>query len=331
MLVLNSKDKITKLLIQRPGEFVSGEELAAKCGVSRGAVWKAISALRSEGYTVEARQNRGYRLIGDVLDADSVLHHVGPDLAKRIKVVTYQITDSTNIRARRLAASGEPEGTVVCAGTQTNGRGRMGRSFFSPNATGLYMSILLRPTADAATVAANVTPIAAVAVCRAIEKVVGIDASIKWVNDVFVGGKKVCGILTEASLSVESGMLDHAVVGIGVNVYEPDGGFPDDIADKATALLTERSFDLRNRLCAAILEEFFPLYDHQTEHPHIDEYRRRSIVLGKNVTVVTIAGGAEKEAFVEAITDNCALRLRFKDGSTSELSSGEIRVRPHSI
>lgn len=325
---MNSREKITRLLTQRPGEFISGEELASECGISRSAAWKAICALRKEGYSIEARQNCGYRLSGDVLDADSILRHVGAELESRIRIVTYRETDSTNIRARELAASGEPEGTVVCAGTQTAGRGRMGRSFFSPGDTGLYMSVLLRPTVDAATVATNVTPIAAVAVCRAIEQVSGIDAGIKWVNDVFVRGGKVCGILTEAALSVESGTLDHAVVGIGVNVYEPDGGFPPEIAHSAAALLSERRFDMRNELCAAILKEFFELYDRQAEHLHIDEYRRRSIILGKRVAVIPIVGGTEREAVVEDITNSCALRLRFDDGSVSELTSGEIRVRP---
>lgn len=327
---MNSREKIMKLLLQSPGEFISGEKLASECGISRSAAWKAICTLREEGYNIEARQNRGYCLSGDVLAPSSILQHVGAELETRINVVTYAKTDSTNIRARELAVSGKPEGTIVCAGTQSAGRGRMGRSFFSPGDTGLYMSILLRPTVDSSTVATNVTPIAAVAVCRAIESVTGIESGIKWVNDVFVNGKKVCGILTEASVSVENGTLDYAVVGIGVNVYEPEKGFPLEIAGKATSLLTEQQFDMRNRLCAAIVREFFALYDHLTEHPHIDEYRRRSVVLGKKVTVLTIGGGAERDAVVEGITDRCALRLRFNDGSLSELSSGEVRIRPYS-
>lgn len=325
---MNTKEKIARLLTERPGEFISGEELASRCGVSRNAAWKAICALRKAGYSIEARQNCGYRLSGDVLDADSIMRHVGSELGSRLRIITYREVDSTNIRARQMASDGEAEGLVVCAGTQSAGRGRMGRSFFSPCDTGLYMSVLLRPKMDAEAVADRVTTVAAVAVCRAIESVLGIDTGIKWVNDVYVGGRKVCGILTEAALSVESGTLDYAVVGIGVNVYMPDGGFPDEIAGSATALLSERRSDVRNMLCSTILREFFALYDSEDPRCHIAEYRQRSIVLGKRVTVTSLTGDDEQSATVEAITDKLSLVLRFDDGSVKELRSGEIRVRP---
>ena len=324
---MTSADKIRSALAARAGEFVSGEAIAAACGVSRSAVWKAIVALRGAGYEIEARPNAGYRLLGDVLDGDAARAMLGEGLRDRLTVEALGEVDSTNLRVRERAAAGEREGLVICASSQSAGRGRMGRTFFSPDGSGLYMSVLLRPKESAAA-ATQITTAAAVAVCRAIGSVFSIDAGIKWVNDVFVGSRKVCGILTEAAFAVETGTLDFAVLGIGINVYEPSGGFPPEIADVAGALVHgERRPNGRNALLAAILTEFFALYDRLGERPHVDEYRARSIALGRRVTVVPLTGGAERSAVVEAITDDAALVLRFDDGSRETLTSGEIRVK----
>lgn len=325
---MSSAERILSYLAARAGEFVSGEEIAAECGVSRSAVWKAITSLRGAGYDVEARTNAGYRLTGDVLDAAVVRSMLGASLASRLTVETAGEVTSTNLLVRERAASGEAEGLVVVAASQSAGRGRMGRSFFSPDGSGLYFSVLLRPRADA-TASLAVTTAAAVAVCRAIGDVFGIDAGIKWVNDVFVGSRKVCGILTEAAMCAETGALDYAVLGIGINVYEPAHGFPPEIAGIAGALLpgADPRPNARNALLAAVLTEFFALYDRLGENAHIDEYRARSIALGRRVTVTSLAGGGEREAVVEEITDDASLMLRFDDGSCETLTSGEIRVR----
>ena len=325
---MTSADKIRSALAARAGEFVSGEAIAAACGVSRSAVWKAIVALRGAGYEIEAKPNAGYRLLGDVLDSDAARAMLGEGLRNRLTVEVLGEVDSTNLRVRERAAAGEREGLVICASSQSAGRGRMGRSFFSPDDSGLYFSILLRPKESAAA-ATQITTAAAVAVCRAIESVFSLDTKIKWVNDVFVGSRKVCGILTEAAFAVETGTLDFAVLGIGINVYEPSGGFPPEIADVAGALCvgSEHRPNGRNALLAAILTEFFALYDRLGERPHVDEYRARSIALGQRVTVVPLTGGEERIALVEAITDDAALALRFDDGSRETLTSGEIRVK----
>ena len=319
---------IRSALAARAGEFVSGETLAAECGVSRSAVWKAITSLRDAGYEIEAKTNAGYRLKGDVLDAAVARSMLGGELAPRLTIETPGEVTSTNLLVRERAEAGEAEGLVICAASQSAGRGRMGRTFFSPPDCGLYLSILLRPKADASA-SLSITTAAAVAVCRAIGEVFGIDAGIKWVNDVFVGGRKVCGILTEAAMCAETGALDYAVLGIGINVYEPCGGFPPEIAGIAGALLAgaERRPNARNALLASILTQFFVLYDRLGENSHIDEYRARSIALGRRVTVVPLVGGGEREAVVEEITDDAALVLRFDDGSRETLTSGEIRVR----
>ena len=324
---MGSAERILSALAAHADEFVSGEALATTCGVTRSAVWKAICALRGAGYEIEAKTNAGYRLVGDVLDGAVIRSMLGDALAARLTVETAGEVDSTNLRVRERASVGEAEGLVVAASSQSAGRGRMGRSFFSPDGSGLYFSVLLRPRSDAAASLA-ITTAAAVAVCRAIEATFGIDAGIKWVNDIFVGGRKVCGILTEAALSVETGTLDYAVLGIGINVYEPASGFPPEIAEVAGALISgERRPNARNALLAAVLTEFFALYDRLVEKPQIEEYRRRCIALGRRVTVTSLACGDGREAVVEAITDDAALALRFDDGSRETLTSGEIRVR----
>ena len=317
------KEKIVALLTKSAGDFVSGEFLARECGVSRGAVWKAISAIRAEGYEIEAKTNIGYRLLSDAVSAGGIASLLCEPLSSRLRVEAYARVDSTNLRVRERAASGEAEGLVICAASQSAGRGRLGRSFYSPGGTGLYMSVLLRPALCAAT---GITTAAAVAVCRAIASTLGIEAGIKWVNDVFVGGRKVCGILTEAATSVESGSIEYAVLGIGVNVSEPRRGFPPEIADVAGALVPEARPGTASALAAAILTEFFALYDRLGENPQIEEYRRRSVILGRRVTVVPLAGGDERGAIAEAITDSAALVVRFDDGSVETLTSGEVRV-----
>lgn len=324
---MGTTDNLLRALCARAGEYVSGEALADECGVSRSAVWKAVVALRGAGYVIEAKTNAGYRLVGDVLESGAVCSLLDGALRSRVRVECAGEVDSTNLIVRKRANGGEAEGLVVAASSQSAGSGRMGRSFFSPPDSGLYVSVLLRPKAEAAA-SLSITTAAAVAVCRAIERVFGVEAKIKWVNDVFVGGRKVCGILTEAALSVESGTLEFAVLGIGINVYEPSGGFPPEISGVAGALCRgERRANARNALLAAILTEFFALYDRLGERPQIEEYRARSLALGRRVSVIPLAGGEERSALVEEITDDAALVLRFDDGSYETLTSGEIRVR----
>jgi len=234
-----------------------------------------------------------------------------------------QTVDSTNTLLRKYAEQGGESGAVAAAVTQTAGRGRMGRSFFSPSDTGVYLSVLLRPSGPAVN-AVRLTAMAAVAVCRAIESVTGREASIKWVNDVFVDGKKVCGILTEASVDPASGTLRYAVVGLGVNVYEPERGFPG--LPQAGYLLNKQEKGIRNRLAAGIAAGVLRGARELSDRGFLQEYRRRSLVLGRTVTVVS-GDGTEREAKAMDVDDECRLLVRYEDGRTALLSSGEIRVR----
>ena len=227
---MSTKEKLLELLEENREEYLSGEELAGTLAVSRAAVWKAVKSLQQEGYPIDAVTNRGYRLSrgGDRLSAPGIRKYL-KGACRELPITVVEETQSTNTALRALAEAGAPEGTVYIAQSQTGGRGRMGRSFFSPAGTGLYLSLLLRPTTWEPARAAQLTAAAAAAMCEAIREVTGKEPGIKWVNDLLLDGKKVCGILTEASFSMESGVLEYAVLGLGVNVYPPEGGFPKEL------------------------------------------------------------------------------------------------------
>lgn len=246
---------------------------------------------------------------------------------KRCSLKVYSSLDSTNTEVRRLAVQGAPEGTVVIAEEQLQGRGRQGRSFFSPASTGLYMSLLLRPQEDTSPLL--ITTVAAVAVAEAIEEVTDIPAAIKWVNDIYCYNKKVCGILTEGSFAQDGSQLQYAVLGIGVNLASPTNGFPQEIKNRAGSLYQNEKLPLflKEKLAAAILTRFWKNYEKLNEKPHLEEYRRRSFLIGKTVEILTTQGDVSDVAVVTGIGDTFALQVTTTQGVAKELSSGEVSVR----
>lgn len=234
----------------------------------------------------------------------------------------YDTLPSTNTLAKELGEAGAAEGTVVIASHQTAGKGTRGRSFYSPDATGLYMSVLLRPTMHAKD-ALLITTAAAVAVCRAVERLSAKQPLIKWVNDVYCDGKKVCGILTESSLKTGSAMLDYAVLGVGVNVSPPTSGFPKDI-EQIAGTVFDTPTDV-SPLAALILDEFFSLYTALGERRFVREYRERSCLLGREITVCN--GGDTAKTVALDIDDDCRLVVRYENGEVVSLSSGDVSVR----
>lgn len=320
---MTTKERLFTLLEARQGSFVSGEELAEKLNLSRAAVSKAMKQLRQDGYAIEAVTNRGYRLSGecDILSAQGVRKYLNQD---------YQINfassvGSTNTVLRSLAEQGAPEGTVVIADEQTRGRGRMGRTFYSPAGSGIYLSLLLRPENADPRQTVTLTAAAAVALCQAIETVSEKRPHIKWVNDIFLNGKKVCGILSEAAFGLESGVPEYVVVGAGINTYVPEGGFPPELAGIAGALWDRPMPDKKNRLAAEFLNHFRKLYAADDPSAFLEDYRRRSLVIGKDITVV--AGGVETPAHALGIDENCRLLVRYESGETAALSYGEVRIK----
>ncbi len=253
-------------------------------------------------------------------------------LAKKLgtafSVQTYDVVDSTNTLAREAAVADAPEGTVILAEQQHQGRGRMGRSFFSPSDTGLYMSVVLRPSSEVSPL--YITSAAAVAVAQAIEDVAGISTSIKWVNDVYCRGKKVCGILTEGAYDGTSSHICYAILGIGVNVLPPNNGFPDDIKERAGAVFdtkTKLPAHPKEELAAAILKHFWGYYEALSDKAFLEPYRSRNLLGNKPIEVLSLDGSVLKKATALSITDDFALEICDENGIVDTLSSGEVSVR----
>ena len=235
-------------------------------------------------------------------------------------------TGSTNDDLKALAKNGAPAGTVLVTDKQTAGKGRLGRSFFSPE-SGVYLSKLYRPQGKIYD-ALQYTTAAAVAVCRAVEAVSSRKAEIKWVNDVYVDGRKVCGILTEGSVTGQG--LEWAVVGIGTNITPPEGGFPAEIADRAGALFESGKAPdgISEEYAAALMTELDNCLSSEDENVRravMEEYRRRSFIIGREITVVTAAG--EYRCKAVGITDDAGLVTELPDGSRRVLHTGEVSIR----
>ncbi len=236
----------------------------------------------------------------------------------------FSVVDSTNLVCRRKAEENAPEGYTAVARAQTNGRGRMGRSFFSPDAAGLYMSFLLRPAFSPA-LFPRLTPLAAVAVCRALKKEAEVSPRIKWVNDVYLEGKKLCGILTQGGTD-ERGR-PWVIVGIGLNLLMPRGGFPQELSQIACALYPSHPDPdaLRSRMADRIREEFAPLYADPLSEAATEEYRALCFLCGRQVTV--LQGEQRYGATVLEVDGKLRLKVKKEDGSVCTLNSGEVSLK----
>lgn len=260
----------------------------------------------------------------DLLSEDRIRHYLHTD---GLRLRLYRSISSTNTVLKGLAEAGEAEGLCLIAEEQTAGRGRLGRSFFSPPGSGLYMSLLLRPTLPAAD-AVNITACAAAAVAEAVESLAPVRAEIKWVNDIVVDGRKVCGILTESSLNAERGRLDWLVVGIGINTRPPAEGFPEELRTIAgSAFGSEPIPELRCRLAAAVLDRLMLSYRNLKSREIYEEYRRRSLIPGKEIWIQN-PGKEPEPAFALDIDEDYALIVRMPDGSIRRLNAGEVSIRP---
>lgn len=240
-------------------------------------------------------------------------------------VRVYDTVTSTNDLLREAGLSGAREGTVILARSQTAGKGRQGRRFYSPHHSGLYCSVLLRPSYQAEELL-RLTPMAAVAAAKAVEQCSGQRVQIKWVNDLLLNGRKICGILAETSFSV-SGVPDYAVIGIGINLLEPKGGFPDEIKEIAGAVFPygTDADDAFIRCSVALLDHIASEYKTLPSRGYLTAYRKRLCVLNRPVTV--IENGIEQEAVVLDTDDDLRLLVRYADGTEQWRSTGEIRLR----
>ena len=397
--------------MKNPGESVSGEKLAEECGVSRAAVWKAVNALRLDGFEIEGTTNGGYRLLGnaDFISEETIrsdLKEGAVDLQKTRdfseivllpecgdlfganglsgaceswKIQVFPEIDSTNSYAKRLLSeagslrnergelteSGKLlNNSIYVAEKQTAGRGRLGRIFYSPKKNGVYLSMIYAPAGGIKN-PALITAFAAVAVKRAIKRLFNLDVQIKWINDIFFSGKKLCGILAEGITNFETGTIEAAVIGIGVNVFSD---FGDEIPEEQRKIVTsiqecliEREGEYegrrknvrenqgnaaeagagafylsRSKLVSMIVLEFFTIMEQvfgESSESHktaaiIQEYREASFLIGKEIVVHPIAGSMRDcyKAKVLDVDENASLVVLLADGSKRILSSGEVSI-----
>ena len=313
-------------LLRESDKFVSGQELCNRFGVSRTAVWKVINRLKKEGYKIEAVQNKGYHMVSspDVLSVYELESRIHTDWLGK-EIVYKEVTTSTNADVRKLAEDGAENGLVVFADAQTAGKGRRGREWESPKGVNLYFSVLLKPQFEPRK-ASMITLVAAYSVARVIREYTGLDAKIKWPNDIVIGKKKVCGILTE--MSMERDYIHHIVVGVGINVNEEV--FTEEIAGMATSLKIEKgTLVQRAPLLSGILcqfeKDYLDFLAAEDLKPFVDEYNSMLVNKGALVKVLDpkgefsgIAGGIDEEGMLIVFKEN---------GQIEKVYAGEVSVR----
>ena len=317
------KNKVLYMLEQKKGNIVTGGQLASLLDVSRNAVWKAVNALKEDGNEILSIPNSGYKLMDtndtlfeEIIRENLTTEFIGQDLA------LLPTVHSTNQHLKEMDTTDIPAGYVVIANEQTNGRGRRSRAFLSPKSEGVYLSILLKLGGIHNDIRL-LTICTAIAVSNAIEKVCNIKANIKWVNDIFCNGKKICGILTEGIISGELQELSTVIVGIGINT----GCVPAEISDIATSVQEETGIrGIRNQLAAEVLNQFEKIYrdflDRDKQRDIIDCYQKRLFIIGRQVLVT--GTGHNYTATVLGIDETGALIVRDDNQVIQHISTGEI-------
>lgn len=321
---MTARNEVLRALEQSRNKAVavSGQELAKKLNISRQAVWKAIKSLQKDGYVIHALSNKGYWLDTscDIISAEGIrLFLSGKN--KDCQIIFHKVIDSTNTEAKKLALNGARHGTIVIAEEQTAGRGRMGKTFFSPPGTGIYISFILKPKVSIGN-AQLITIYAAVAVCTVIEHFTGFNPKIKWVNDIFLDGRKICGILTEAAGDFESGGVESIIVGIGLNFSTRQEDFPPELQHTAGSLLP---FGIsRNQFAAALIDKMLEHGDCSFQSSLIQQYKERSFMIGREISyqknTATVSGT------VLDINEKGNLVVKSCKGEIDILRSGEVQI-----
>ncbi len=316
------KDQLLDILEHNREQYISGQELAEKLSVSRNAIWKNIKKLQEEGHSIAGINNRGYRLdiLSDMITKQGIKMHLLPQNEK-YNIIVYDTVDSTNNYGKKLISSGSKEETIIIANEQTKGRGRMGREFYSPANTGIYMSFVLFPNRHVSLLGTLTTKVC-VAVCRVIEAIKECKAEIKWVNDIYVDNRKVCGILTEAVTDFESGTVQAIVIGIGLNISTSNSDFPDELSKIAGSLNPENIS--RNIIVAQLINEVLAVYLDGDDNLLMDEYRQRCFLIGREITY--FRNGVSCLGKVVDVNDQGNLIIEKENGVIEILNSGEVTL-----
>ncbi len=317
-------DKLLELLTEKK-EYISGQAIAEQLGISRQAVWKFINALRDEGYEISSVPRKGYRLESSPkhLNSASLKSLLQTNVIGK-NIIVLETVGSTNEYLKTLGAEGCENGTVVAAREQVSGKGRLGRQWTAKRDDSVMFSFLLRPKIAPSEVSA-ITPLAGLAVCKALREFSGIDCKIKWPNDIIIGRKKLAGILTE--MSAEFDAVEYIVSGIGINVDQ--AVFPESIAFKATSLLLEtgRHYD-KNKLLACVLkhiEDEFISNNLELSYTALSEYSELCATIGRNVTF--IRGSRRISGMAVSVSDKGELKIMLSDGTICTVNSGEVTIQ----
>lgn len=322
---MSTRSELLQLLGENRHRYMSGQAIGDSLNVSRNAIWKAIEQLRVDGYDIESRPRVGYRLHGgdNMLTVDAVKGH----LTRDCRLEVFDSIASTNSYAMGQTLEERP--LLIIANKQTSGRGRLGRTFFSPASTGIYLTIALKPNFDFDK-ALYVTMKAAVAVCKAIEEVADVRAKIKWVNDVYVNGKKVCGILTEAQTNFETGKINGLVIGIGINCFA-NGNMPSELDGIAGSISNKRNAFSRSKLAALVFQYVMDGIDTISDKAFLNEYRHRCMVLGKRIYIHPNLNDEAIKANAIDIDDNGGLVVEYMEGihmrEIATITTGEVSIR----
>ncbi len=321
---MSTKENILKILLENSYKYISGQELAQNLNITRNSVWKAIESLKNDGHNILAIRNKGYKIEknNDIVSKAGIENYIENKTFFDIEV--FDEIDSTNTLLKKYASEGVLEGKVVVSKYQSAGRGRFQRSFYSPSDTGIYFSLLLRPNSDDEKINL-LTTIAAISVCRAIKKTLDKKAEIKWVNDIFIADRKVCGILTEATFSLENSQIESVIVGIGVNVYKPKEDFPLDIQKTAGYILKNEEENARNKIVAQTLNEFIKIFTEADKTEISKEYKDLSFIIERDVYV--LKNNEKCKAKVLDINDDNRLVVKYENDKIEMLNSGEISIK----
>ncbi|MCW2280398.1 biotin--[acetyl-CoA-carboxylase] ligase [Lactococcus lactis] len=315
-----TKQFVLLKLLQQKGNWVSGDELAEELKLSRESIWKAINTLKRKGNQIESRKNLGYKYVGnDSLDEDTINFYSGMKFEDKIFVFD-EVTSTQELAKQYLSSHEVKQPLIFVANNQTEGHGRRGRNFYSPSDTGLYFSLILpNPSHDILKIGLLTTS-TAVAVVKVLEQFYkDKNFQLKWVNDIYLGTYKVGGIITEAALDLESSSAGNFIMGIGLNLSTKD--FPTDLSEKAQGINPEFKID-RNQLLAEMAKEVINNFANYRQPDLIDEYRKRSLLFGKNVTLKL--GTKAVNGQVEGISDDGSLILKAKSGEIQTFKSGEV-------
>jgi len=324
---MNTKERLLQYLKEEQGQFVSGEKVSSRLAISRSAIWKQITRLKEEGYDIESFPRKGYALrrIPDCLLASEIREGLNTRLIGQGPIFHFQDTDNTNNQAKKLAYGGAPEGALVIAEGQSQGRGRRGRTWFSPPGQGIYATVILRPPLPLSE-APKLTLLTSVATADALESRTGLPIRIKWPNDILVKGRKLAGILTEIGTEMDS--LDFAIIGLGLNVNIPQASFPPDLRTPATSVLIEKG-----EPCSRIhllqtwleaLERTYTLFCHGDFDEILSRWKILTDIVGSRIAVDL--PGRRYTGEVQEVDENGVLILKGPDGTLQRIFSGDITL-----